>query len=756
MYGKERSNNMIGDIRKFRFWCQKVLPLVYDDSLSYYEVLCKVIQYLNKIIEDVNSIPEYIDAVIMEHLSDEHLRELILEVMATIENAISANNEGSNTNSSTDYNIGRLVWVNGVLYKVIRDIDTGDTFVVGSNIAVTTVEDLIYEAIDEVKRAVSLNDDGVSPTATQSWTAGTWVWLNDVLYKTKVDIAQGTGYVVSGDNANVEQITIENEIGAFVDDVEDEATAREEADEALQTALDSEITTRAEADTTLQTAIDNEVLARTNAITAIVDRLNTANLYTLNVLEYGVKNDGVTDCSETVQELLTTYAPCALYFPCGRYLFNSKIEMPEKCQLLGDNNNESVVPMKGIDGAGGTVFLINFTDDNFIVFRSANVFKGIMFYYPAVTDDVAPTTIPYTFTWKKGLSEAIYAVKFQCLYFMNSWGCIECNTGHGDFIFNDIVGAPARYGIHLDWSGGTDIFTDIRMSYFYFTTVNTAYATFMQANCTGIWFGYLDAFHAKALYFGNLNVGVLFNPSEVYSNGFAYGSIYGLSIDGCNYGIYSNGTHPIGVLISDMMANTLIASLQTGAQTNKSYFQIMNSCYWNNAPIVLQNSAKIDLCNCEFKLNTNAVAVNITDSDTQITMTGCNFNNGVVPISNAPVDGGVNTIVAKNNSSSVYPITTQYTHGTLYNDNEWNGGTTDIGASSAVVLAGEHTLLFNQGNAITIAESGNYVYPSGSEIAIFNYGSSAGSVTVNGVAKTIPANQCVILKKYASVWYATA
>lgn len=39
----------------FRFWCQKVLPLVYDDSLSYYELLCKVVDYLNKTMEDVNT-----------------------------------------------------------------------------------------------------------------------------------------------------------------------------------------------------------------------------------------------------------------------------------------------------------------------------------------------------------------------------------------------------------------------------------------------------------------------------------------------------------------------------------------------------------------------------------------------------------------------------------------------------------------------------------------------------------------------------
>lgn len=39
------------DLQNFRFWCYKVLPLVYDDSLSYYEVLCKVVNYINKLIE---------------------------------------------------------------------------------------------------------------------------------------------------------------------------------------------------------------------------------------------------------------------------------------------------------------------------------------------------------------------------------------------------------------------------------------------------------------------------------------------------------------------------------------------------------------------------------------------------------------------------------------------------------------------------------------------------------------------------------
>ena len=43
-------------LKPFRYWCQKVLPLVYDDSLSYYELLCKVIDYLNKTMEDVETL----------------------------------------------------------------------------------------------------------------------------------------------------------------------------------------------------------------------------------------------------------------------------------------------------------------------------------------------------------------------------------------------------------------------------------------------------------------------------------------------------------------------------------------------------------------------------------------------------------------------------------------------------------------------------------------------------------------------------
>lgn len=50
-------------MERFRYWCYKVLPLVYDDSLSYYEVLCKVVKYINDLIAQDKIIGDDITAL---------------------------------------------------------------------------------------------------------------------------------------------------------------------------------------------------------------------------------------------------------------------------------------------------------------------------------------------------------------------------------------------------------------------------------------------------------------------------------------------------------------------------------------------------------------------------------------------------------------------------------------------------------------------------------------------------------------------
>ena len=42
----------------FAFWLQKTQPLVYDDALSYYEVLCRISAMLNQFIKQVNDLTD--------------------------------------------------------------------------------------------------------------------------------------------------------------------------------------------------------------------------------------------------------------------------------------------------------------------------------------------------------------------------------------------------------------------------------------------------------------------------------------------------------------------------------------------------------------------------------------------------------------------------------------------------------------------------------------------------------------------------
>lgn len=50
------------DLRINRY-CNKVLPLVYDESLSYYELLCKIIDKVNELAEDTLGLIKYADPI---------------------------------------------------------------------------------------------------------------------------------------------------------------------------------------------------------------------------------------------------------------------------------------------------------------------------------------------------------------------------------------------------------------------------------------------------------------------------------------------------------------------------------------------------------------------------------------------------------------------------------------------------------------------------------------------------------------------
>lgn len=74
-------------VEKLKYWCHKILPLVYDESLSYYEVLCKMKATINEVITVLNQIAETVDS--LEDLTAEVVQEYITEHPEIISNAVS-------------------------------------------------------------------------------------------------------------------------------------------------------------------------------------------------------------------------------------------------------------------------------------------------------------------------------------------------------------------------------------------------------------------------------------------------------------------------------------------------------------------------------------------------------------------------------------------------------------------------------------------------------------------------------------------
>lgn len=64
-------------MRRLRYWVQKVLPLVYDDSLSYYELLNKVVWKINEMIGVIETVEGKVD-----DLYNSNLRPLVSEILS--------------------------------------------------------------------------------------------------------------------------------------------------------------------------------------------------------------------------------------------------------------------------------------------------------------------------------------------------------------------------------------------------------------------------------------------------------------------------------------------------------------------------------------------------------------------------------------------------------------------------------------------------------------------------------------------------
>lgn len=153
------SDNGFTPITPVKFWVQKVLPLVYDDSLSYIEVLSKFGDKLNEVIQIVNYQGNGIYGYIKEQLDiyQKAWQAELQTAMQEMSQQISSNNQIINQRIdtlTTDLN-GQLTTFEGTVTQKLED----------QSAAIAAMEAKVTEQIATVTALIANTDK-----ANRDWT----------------------------------------------------------------------------------------------------------------------------------------------------------------------------------------------------------------------------------------------------------------------------------------------------------------------------------------------------------------------------------------------------------------------------------------------------------------------------------------------------------------------------------------------------------------------------------------------------------
>lgn len=193
-------------VSALRYWCYKILPLVYDDSLSYYEILCKVTEKLNEVIKNTNNIPSIISEAVASGGFLDNLQEQIAEL-----------NDKDNKTATADRNTGELIWLHGDLYRITRPMLAGDQYIedgdgITGNIEKITIEEWSNRFLNYVKTAITSNDQNYNIIADKAIKNGTLLWWEGTLYRATKDIVLNE-YLST--ETNLQEITLESLLNAI-------------------------------------------------------------------------------------------------------------------------------------------------------------------------------------------------------------------------------------------------------------------------------------------------------------------------------------------------------------------------------------------------------------------------------------------------------------------------------------------------------------------------------------------------------------
>ena len=170
---------------------RSVIPVAYDDSISYYEMVSKVIEVMQQYIE--TSSISYADPIQWD-ITKQYPRNTVVvtvngdgylstqpvpigididnedywtkignfsELWGSVKLAITPVDEKLKTTASANRNINDLVWLNNDLYVILKPMDAGTRYIEGTNCKKTDIGEQLNDLNTKVENNKSSVDDSI-------------------------------------------------------------------------------------------------------------------------------------------------------------------------------------------------------------------------------------------------------------------------------------------------------------------------------------------------------------------------------------------------------------------------------------------------------------------------------------------------------------------------------------------------------------------------------------------------------------------
>ena len=175
---------------------RSVIPVAYDDSISYYEMVSKVIEVMQQYIE--TSSISYADPIQWD-ITKQYPRNTVVvtvngdgylstqpvpigididnedywtkignfsELWGSVKLAITPVDEKLKTTASANRNINDLVWLNNDLYVILKPMDAGTRYIEGTNCKKTDIGEQLNDLNTKVENNKSSVDDSIEKINT--------------------------------------------------------------------------------------------------------------------------------------------------------------------------------------------------------------------------------------------------------------------------------------------------------------------------------------------------------------------------------------------------------------------------------------------------------------------------------------------------------------------------------------------------------------------------------------------------------------